>query len=317
MLVPLSGNSNAGPFWVGSQAPLSISQAPRALFYWVGPNYLQTMQIPLLRGRFLTPHDTVASAPVVAIDSVLAHAYFGGQDPVGRVIHIPHWGDAQIVGVVAHVRHWGLDDTDLYTQNQIYASFYQLKEDFVPAFLNSVTVAVRTPLDPAVAMAAIKSVVAGLTGGEPVYRVQTMRQIVSQSLQPQRFPLNLLAAFAALALLLSCIGIYGVVSYITSQRLREMGIRMALGAEKSDVVRLLLGRGIRLALPGIVIGAAAAILLARLSGSFSHLLYQVNVADPVTLLAASSLLLITALLACYLPARRASKTDPMTSLRNE
>ncbi len=136
------------------------------------------MEIPVLQGRYLTPLDTFNSEPVVVIDSDLARAYFGDRNPVGQPIEIPHWGTARIVGVVGHVRHWGLDDANLYTQNQIYASFYQLADAFVPVFTGDMTFVVRTPLDPATVLPAIKAAVYGAGGGQPVYNVQTMRQIV-------------------------------------------------------------------------------------------------------------------------------------------
>jgi putative ABC transport system permease protein len=230
---------------------------------------------------------------------------------------IPHWGAARIIGVVNHVRHWGLDDADLYTQNQIYASFYQLADPFVPVFLGDVTLAVRTPLDVAAVMPAIQAVVYGEGGGQPVYGVQTMREIVSQSMISQRFPAILLGAFAVLALLLASIGIYGSISYSTTQRVREIGIRMALGAVRRDVLQMVIRQGLRLALAGIAIGAAAVLLLAQLLSAYSRLLYGVRPEDPPTLIAVSLVLICVALLACYIPARRAARLDPTAALRHE
>jgi predicted permease len=213
VLVPLSRRGNAGPFWVGPRKPASIAEAPRAEFYWTGPDYVRTMEIPLLRGRYFIPEDTAKSEPVIVIDSVLARHYFPGRDPVGQHMTIPYWGVPRIIGVVAHVRHWALDDSDQYTQNQIYASFYQLKDEFVPVFLGDITVTVRTPLDTASIMPAIKAAVYGAGSDQPVYAVRTMQQIVSESMSPQRFPMILLGAFAILALLMASVGIYGVISY--------------------------------------------------------------------------------------------------------
>jgi predicted permease len=275
------------------------------------------MEISLLRGRFFVPEDTTKSEPVVVIDSVLAHAYFPGKDPVGQPITIPHWGVARIIGVVAHVRHWALDDSDQYTQNQIYASFYQLLDNFVPAFLGDLTVTVRTPLDTAAIMPAIKAAVYGAGSDQPVYAVRTMQQIVKDSMSPQRFPMILLGAFAVLALLLASVGIYGVISYSMTQRLREIGIRMALGAVKRDVLRMVIGQGLRLALGGIAVGVVTTLVLTRALLSFSHLLYGVSAGDPWTLIAVSLVLIGAALLACYIPARRAARLDPMMALRHE
>ncbi|MGA2738248.1 MAG: ABC transporter permease [Bryobacteraceae bacterium] len=316
-LVPLSQQGNAGPFQVGSEAPKSMSEAPRANFYWTGPDYAGTMEIPILRGRFLAPEDTSASARVIVIDSVLARTYFQDRDPVGRTIMIPHWGTARVVGVVGHVRHWGMDDADRYTQNQIYASFYQLLDEWVPLFQKDLTITVRTPLTPASLMPAIKAVVYGVDAGEPVYNVRTMQDRVSKSMTSQRFPMILLAAFASLALLLASVGIYGVVSYAMTQRVREIGIRMALGASRRDVLRMVTGQGLRMALAGIAIGVIAALVLTRVLLSFSHLLYGVRAWDPLTLVAVSLVLTGAALLACYIPARRAARLDPMIALRHE
>jgi len=317
VLVPLSQQANAGPFWVGSQENTYISEAPRANYYETGPDYLQTVEIPLLRGRFFSPKDSTKSAPVVVIDSVLARTYFADRDAVGQTITIAHWGAARIIGVVGHVRHWGLGDPDLYTQNQIYISFYQLHDEWVPLFQRDVTMIVRTPLDTATVMPAIKAAVYGADSGQPVYGVQTMQQIVWESMSSQRFPMILLGAFAVLALLLASVGIYGVISYSVTLRVHEIGIRMALGAEKRSIFRMVIGQGLRLALAGLAIGAGAAVMLTRLLVSFSRLLYGVGTTDPATYVSVSLMLNAVAVLACYIPARRAAKVDPMVALRNE
>jgi predicted permease len=316
-LVPLSQNGNAGPFLVGSETPKALSEAPRANFYWTGPDYVRTMEIPLLRGRFFTLQDTTKTEPVIVIDSVLAHTYFPGANPVGQTLTIPHWTVARVIGVVAHVRHWGMDDSNRYTQNQIYASLYQLLDEWLPIFQHDVTITVRTPLPPAAIMPAIKAVVYGVGSGQPVYAIRTMREIVSKSMAAQRFPMILLGAFAGLALLLASVGIYGVTSYATAQRVREIGIRMALGARKQDVLRMVLGQGLRMALIGIAIGVASALVLARVLSSFSHLLYGVGAGDPLTLMAVSLVLTGAALLACYIPARRVARLDPLIALHHE
>ncbi len=316
-LVPLTRHANGGPFWVGSHKPASNVEAPRAEFFWTGPDYARTMEIPVLRGRYLTAQDTINSEPVVVIDSDLARAYFGDRNPVGQPMEIPHWGIARIVGVVAHVRHWGLDDVNLYTQNQIYISFYQLADAWVPIYTRDMIFVVRTPVDPVTVLPAIKAAVYGAGEGQPVYNVQSMREIVADSMTSQRFPMILLGAFAGLALLLACVGIYGVMSYAMSQRVREVGIRMALGAEKRDVLGMVMGQGIRLAAAGIAIGTVGALILSRVLSSFSHLLYGVGAADPLTLLMVSVTLIGAAVLACFVPARRAAGLDPMEALRQE
>ena len=320
-LVPLGRDDNSGPFWLGARQPASMAEIPRALYYPIGPDYHRTMQIPLLRGRFLTPADNLHSELVVLIDSLLAHAYFPDRDALGQSITIPHWGkagavSARIVGIVGHVEQYGIDGSR-GEKPQISYSFYQLPDEALAIFRNEVTFAVRTPLNPAVMMPAIKNAVYGASGGQPVYNIRTMRDLVSGSMARQRFPMILLVAFAALALLLATVGIYGVISYSTAQRVPEIGIRMALGAAKGDVLRMLLAQGLRLALIGVAIGAAAAVLLTRVLSSFSHLLYGVRTTDPLTFAAVSLCLILAALLACYIPARRAAQLDPITALRRD
>jgi predicted permease len=317
VLVPFTEHQNIGPFWVGPHAPASIAEAPRALFYWTGPDYLRTMRIPLLRGRYFTTTDTSSSEPVIVIDSALARAYFPDRDPVGQAMMIPHWGPVRVIGVVGHVKHWSLDEHDAYTENQIYASLYQLPENWASLFYRMLTVVVRTPLDTATVMPAIKAAVYGASDDQTIYGVQAMQQTLSKSLSSQRFPMILLGTFAGLALLLASVGIYGVISYSVAQRVPEIGIRMALGAGKKEILRMIIGHGLRLVIVGLAIGAAAASALARLISSFSHLLYGVGASDPVTFVVVSLLLTCVAVLACYIPARRAMRVDPMTALRYE
>ena len=316
-IVPLSEHDNGGPFWLGAHESTSIQDAPHALYFETGPDYLRTMQIPLLRGRFFTPADTTNSEPVIVIDSVLAHTYFPGRDPVGESITVGHWRTARIIGVVGHVRHWGLSDPGTYNPSQIYISFYQLADKWLPAFTRDLSIAVRTPLDVDDLMPEVRKVVYGTGKDQPVYDVQTMRQIESDSMASQRFPMILLAAFAAVALVLASVGIYGVISYSVNRRVQEIGIRMALGAKKPDVLWMVIRQGLRLTVSGLVIGAAVALLLARLLSAFSHLLYGVRASDPLTYFAVSLMLLSAAFLACYIPARRAATVDPMQAVRTE
>ena len=298
-LVPLSLQDDDCPFWIGSQQPASIQGAPRLNLYFTGPDYLQTMKIPLLRGRFLAREDSsTTSVPVIVIDSKFASTYFPGTDPIGRIITIANWGPCRIVGVVGHVKHWGLGDTSqLPKSDPVYASFYQLSDQWVPVTARDLTVVVRTPLDPATAMTAVRKAVYGAESGQPVYDVQTMQDIIARSMSSQRFPMNLFGAFAGLALLLASVGVHGVVSYSVTQRLHEMGIRMALGAEQSDIFRMVIGQGVRLALAGLAIGIAAALILTRILSSLSHLLYGVGASDPLTFTTVSLILTGVAIVA--------------------
>lgn len=316
-IVPLSGADNGGPFWIGNQQPASLQEVPHALYFWTGPDYLKTMGIPLLQGRFFTPADQIDSDKVVVIDSVLAHTFFPGQNPVGQTLTVGHWGAARIVGVVGHVRHWGLDDPGTYNPRQIYISVYQLPDSMVTDFFRTLKLIVRTTLPPADLMLAIRNVVYASSPDQPVYSVSTMDELVSESMASRNLPVLLLGTFAALALLLSSVGIYGVVSYSVMRRTQEIGIRMALGADRSTVFRMIVGQGISMAAGGLGLGALAAAALVRLLPSFSHLLYGVGRSDLVTLFSVSAVLLLVALAACYLPARRAMRTDPMNSLRCE
>jgi predicted permease len=317
----LSRDRNEGPFWIGSQQPAPLAEIPRAIYYPVGPDYIKLMKIPLLRGRSFTPADNVDSQLVVLIDGLLARTYFPASDAVGQFITIPRWGaarnvSARIVGVVGHVEHYALDGS-VGEKPQIYYSFYQLPDEAVPAFASQVTLAVRTSFDVAAAMPAIKKEVYDAGADQPVYNTQTMQDVVSRSMGRQRFPTVLLAVFAGLALVLACVGTYGVISYSTSQRMHEIGIRMAVGATRMDVVRMIVGQGIRFSLIGIAIGTLGALMFGRALPSFSHLLYGVEYSDPLTLIGTSFVLMSTATLACFIPAHRAAQLDPAIALRNE
>jgi hypothetical protein len=236
---------------------------------------------------------------------------------VGQSITVAHWRTARVIGVVGHVKHWGLGDPGTYNPSQIYVSFYQLSDEWVAAFARALSIAVRTPLDAATVMPAVRNVIYSAGKDQPVFNVETIEQIVSASMASQRLPMILLAAFAGLALLLATVGIYGVISYSVSRRIQEIGIRMALGASRRDVLWMVAGSGLRLAVAGIAIGIAAALALGRTLSSFSSLLYGVKAADPLTLIAVSLLLTTAALLASAIPARRAMRTDPIQALRAE
>jgi putative ABC transport system permease protein len=275
------------------------------------------MRIPLLRGRYINQADTVSSSLVVVIDSALAQAYFPNEDPVGRTISFPGYGPYRIIGVVGHVQHSELGNNSPGNRNQAYVAFYQFTDSSIQAMETSTTVMVRALLDSATLMPEIKSAIYQGSLDQPLYNVQTMQQFVSQSMSPQRFPLILLGAFAALALLLASVGIYGVISYSVIQRVHEIGIRMSLGAENRDIFRMVIGQGLRLALIGLGVGTTAALILTRLVSSFSNLLYGVGTNDPLTFITVSFVLTAVSVLACYIPARRAAKVDPMVALRHE
>ncbi|MFZ0411207.1 MAG: ABC transporter permease [Candidatus Acidiferrales bacterium] len=321
-IVPLVGEDNVAPFWIGSQKPALVQAAPRMMVFDTGPDYLRAMGIPLVRGRFFTQEDTTKSPCVAAIDTVFANTYFRGQDPLGQGLNFgwtPPWGPCRIVGVVGHVRQWGLGDESSFTQAQAYYPLYQIPDEWVIGSQGFPTTAilVRTSLPAAALIPAVKNVVYEIGKDQPVYDVRTMQDIATESMSSQRFPMILLEIFASLALLLASIGIYGVISYTVSQRVHEIGIRMALGAERRDVFRMIIGQGLRLALAGLAIGIAAAAILTRLLSSFTNLLYGVRAGDPATFVGVAVMLALVALAACYIPARRAMRVEPMEALRYE
>jgi putative ABC transport system permease protein len=216
---------------------------------------------------------------------------------------------------VGHVKHFGLDsDATAKIQYQVYLPFVQLPDQVMPLAVSGMTMMVRTTVDPLSLASAVRRRVSESNGEQPVFDVQTMDQIVSDSVAGRRFSMLLLAVFAGLALVLATVGVYGVISYTATQRTHEIGIRMALGAERTDVLRLVVGQGLRLSLIGIGAGLAAALGLTRL---MSSMLYGVHPTDIVTFAAVSLLLAGVAVLASYVPARRATKVDPMVALRYE
>jgi predicted permease len=317
--VPLSGQGGYLPFWLDSRKPDSLQSAPRMGWSLTGPDYLRTMGMQLLQGRFLTAQDDTKSQCVAVIDSNFARAFFPDGKPIGHAITagFTAFGPCAIVGVVNHVKYAGLQDTGPANQYQTYYSLYQDPDQWVPFNYPDASVVIRTSLDAATLSPAIKAAAYQASSDQPIYDVQTMQQIISDSMSAQRFPTILLGAFAGLALLLASVGIYGMISYSVTQRVQEIGIRMALGAHRRDVIQMVLGQGLRMIAVGIGIGAGAALILNRLWSSFSSLLYGVRASDPLTFLAVSLVLSCVALLACYAPARRAASVDPMVALRYE
>ena len=314
-VVPLSERNSEIPFWPGAGPQPPQDQTSSSMFYIVTPDYPSAMQIPLRRGRFFTDRDDLASPTVVVIDDVLAKRVFPGQDPIGRQISIMVIGPVQVVGVVGHVKHWGLDSDDTAKiRDQIYFPVLQVPDMFLSEAVAGLTLMLRTSPEPLSLVNAVRSEVAGPTRDQPIYAVRTMEQIISGSLAERRFTMLLLIIFAATALLLAAVGIYGVMSYAVTRRTHELGIRAALGASRREIVGLVLRQGMLLAAIGIAGGLVAALALTRF---MAGLLYGVRPADPATLAAVALLLAGIALLACYIPARRATAVDPVVALRCE
>ena len=317
--VPLSGHGGYLPFWLDSRKPESLQAAPRMGWFLTGPDYLRTMGMQLLQGRFLTEHDDTQSPCVAVIDNNFARAFFPDGKAIGHTITagFAAFGPCAIVGIVNHVKYGGLQDSGPANQYQAYYPLAQVPDQWVPVNYSDASVVVRTPLDTANLFPAITASVYEASNDEPIYDVQTMHQIIAKSMSEQRFPMILLAGFAGLALLLASVGVYGMISHSVSQRVQEIGIRMALGADKQNILRLFIGQEFKLVLTGIAIGTVGAVIFGRVLRSFSHLLYGVGPADPLTFAAVSIGLVVLATFVAYIPARRAANVDPMVVLRNE
>jgi putative ABC transport system permease protein len=312
----MAGDSELFLWLDGEPKPESDAQMKVALFYAVQPDYLKVMRVPLLRGRFLTPEDNEHSPFVIVVDEQFARLYFPGQDPIGRRVHLGILDVVgQIVGVVGHVKQWGLDsDAQSSVQAQFYFPVSQIPDRFMLLVARGVGFLVLTQGSSLAEIGSIRHAAERVNSQVVVYGVETMDGIISDSLANRRFSMVLLGVFAGLALLLSCIGIYGVISYLVGQRTHETGIRMALGASRRDVLRLFLSQSARMALLGVGVGLVVSLALTRL---MAKLLFGVSAHDPLTLAGVALLLVGVALLACYFPARRATRVDPITALRYE
>jgi len=310
-------DDSEAPFYIAEKGKPDPKDYGFAMFYITSPDYLRTMGISLLRGRFFNEHDDLGAPNVMVIDEEFAHSLFPKQDPLGQHLVIPFPGADQpreIVGIVRHVKHWGLaQDSTATIRSEFYMPFAQVPEKLY-SLVNGMTFAVRTRLEPNTATTAIKQELGRIDADMPVYNVETMNEVIRDSIGRERFVSLLFGLFAGAALLLGAIGTYGVLSYAVSQRTHEMGIRMALGAGTGNIMRLVLGRGAQLIVGGILIGLATAFWLSRLMAS---LLFGVTARDPQTFVLVSMVLVGVAIAACYVPARRATKVDPIIALRYE
>ena len=314
--MPMGGDAEL-PFWLdGQPKPPTTVEMKVAIFYLVQPDYLRVMKIPLKRGRFLSPDDKTHSPGVMVIDDRFAHIYFGGQDPIGKRVNFAILNiTLEIVGVVGHVKQWGLDrDATSALQAQCYFPLEQMPDQFVSLVSRGIGVVVRTNGPPLAQTSALRRTLSRLNSELVMYDARTMDEVISGSLAARRFSMALLGVFAALALVMSCVGIYGVISYVAGQRAHEIGIRMALGAERGDVLRMVLGEGAKMALVGAGIGLVAAFGLTRV---MANLLFGVSTYDPLTFAGVAGLLILVALAACYVPAHRATRVDPTVALRYE
>ena len=313
--VPMAGDDE-NVFWLeGQPKPASQNEMYWAIKYVVEPDYLKIMQTPLQRGRFFTQQDNEHSPAVAVIDETLAKKYFDNDDPIGRRIHFQ--GDdraTEIVGVVGHVNQWGLASDAQNLQAQVYLPCMQMPDSYATLTSYGTSAVVRFAGPASGILDSIRGTSRQMNSEQVVYGEQTMEEIVSESISDRKFSMILLGTFAALALLLSSVGIFGVISYLVGQRTHEIGIRVALGAQRSDVLRLVLGGGAQLALAGVAIGIVAALGLTRL---MANQLFDVSSTDPLTFAGVAIVLITVALAACYIPARRAMRVDPMAALRYE
>jgi putative ABC transport system permease protein len=306
-----SSLSTSLPFTVEGRPVPPLGQEPTVFWSVATPEYFDTIGVRLLRGRMFNEFDKIDAPPVALISETMARRHFPNEDPIGRklVTRGRQRGNGpqqavEIVGIVSDVRHDGLDKEP---RAEHYRPFHQIPN-------GSLIFAVRTSADPATLIPTLKARLWEVNTTQPLYAVETLDKLVFASLQTRRFSLVLLGAFAALALALAVVGIYGVMSFVTAQRTHEIGIRMALGAGAGDILRLILRQGMQLTLLGIGAGLAAALLLTRL---LRTLLYGVSTSDPLTFAGVALLLMLVALAACWLPARRATRIDPLSALRHE
>ncbi|HEX8651885.1 MAG TPA: ABC transporter permease [Pyrinomonadaceae bacterium] len=305
--LPLSGQNNDTYFTIEGKPPAAPGSEDRlANFRTASPDYFRVMGIPLIRGRFFNDGDREGAPHAVIISETFARRFFPDEDALGKrlTIDLGEPWTGEIVGVVGNIRHFSLATEPF---REMYMNIAQTPR-------GSVNLVVRTRSDPAALTAAIKQEVQGLDRDLPIYNPKTMEQRVSESAAAPRFRTLLLALFAALALVLAAVGIYGVISYSVTQRTHEIGVRMALGAGRRDILKLVVGHGIVLTLIGVAIGLIGAFMLTRIMATF---LFGVSATDPLTYAVVSLLLIGVALVACYVPARRAMRVDPMVALRYE
>jgi predicted permease len=286
---------------------------PDALNRVADPGYFQALGIPLLRGRFFTGDDRGAQGQKMIVSRLLVEKYFPGEDPIGKHLHIPAWDPPkgpptsfEIVGEVADTL-WQVGQPDLA---MMYTPAFMTDQNGGPGYM----LAVRTATDPLATSIPVQKQFAALDPELPVSNVLTLDQVIGQSVENASLSATLVLAFAILSLLLASVGLYGVLSYLAAQRTVEIGVRIALGAQRRQVLRLMLLDGLRPALIGLVLGLAASAAAVRLIGS---MLYQTQPLDPAIFVLVAGLLLLVAALACFSPAWRASRMDPMEALRTE
>ncbi|MEK6281438.1 MAG: ABC transporter permease [Acidobacteriota bacterium] len=303
--LPFSGNGGTSAIVLPDRELPEKGKEPEVLVNTAMPNYFETIGIPFLQGRLFGNEDQANTPAVVIINQTMAQRFWPNQDPLGKQIKFVVGGEmATVVGVVGDAKHYWLEEEQ---RPQVYGAFSQGPGLFA-------TVVVRTTVEPLSLTEPVRQAIWKVDADQPMWKIRTVEFLVKRSTADRRFLMALMGVFAALALVLTIIGLYGVISYLVNQRTQEIGIRMALGAQVGHIMRMVLKQGMVLVLTGVALGLAAAWMLTRL---IAQLLYQVSATDPLTFAGIASLLIVVALLACYVPARRATKVDPLVALRYE
>jgi putative ABC transport system permease protein len=303
--LPFSGNGATLPIVLPDRETPPKGMEPEVMVNTATANYFETVGIPFIKGRLFGDQDQANTQPVLIINQTMARRFWPNQDPLGRQIKSAEDGTTgTVVGVVGDAKHYWLEEE---SKPQMYAAYSQQPGLFA-------TVVIRTTVEPLSLSESIRQAIWKVDADQPMWKIRTVEFLVNRSTADRKFLMALMGIFATLALVLTMIGLYGVVSYLVNQRTQEIGIRMALGAQMRDIMRMVLKQGMVLVLTGVALGLGAAWLLTRL---MSRLLYQVSATDPLTFAAIALLLTTVALLACYIPARRATKVDPLVALRYE
>jgi putative ABC transport system permease protein len=302
--LPFSGNGGTTAITLPDREAPPKGQELEVMFNTAMPNYFETIGIPLLKGRTFSNEDQLKSPGVVVINKFMAQRYWPNQEVLGKQIKFQDGTLGTVVGVVGDAKHYWLEESQ---RSQVYGAYSQQPGIFA-------TAVIRTTVEPMTLAEQVRQAVWKIDSDQPMWKMRTVEFLVNRSVADRKFLLALMGVFAGLALVLTMIGLYGVISYLVNQRTQEIGIRMALGAQMGDILRMVLRQGMFLVLLGVSIGLVASWLVTRL---IAKLLFQVSATDPLTFAGISTLLVLVALLACYLPARRATKVDPLVALRYE
>jgi putative ABC transport system permease protein len=315
-LLPLTGGGPTIHFNIKGRPPAGPEQFTMAGYRSVSGSYFETLSIPLRRGRLLNGRDRQGSPPVLVINETMARQYFPGEDPIGHEIQLgatpdpdPHYPYMRIVGVVGDVKQ----QPDVEAKAEMFVPYSQYPDEFLRRVFSFVTLAVHTDVPPTQVVSGVRAAVSSVDPDQPVANVRTLDDVVSASVSQPRFRTTLLGIFAGIALALAAIGVYGLLAHGVAQRINEFGVRMALGASPSGVVRLVMQQGLTLAVTGVAIGFALAVVAVR---ALNSVLFEVTPWDPAAWIVAAVTLLAVAVLASWLPARRALRLDPVAALRN-